>query len=89
MTWYPQRTICYASQELESANRRYDGLHKEKPYHDGTFQHWAKEPDGQHPFHFRDGVHLWVARTDVNPDDNFLTRGGGVLDGGSPGVGTP
>lgn len=72
--WYPQRHVCYATMELASADRVYRSLHEAMPYHDGTFTEWVKEPDGGHPFHFMDGVHLFVSEVDLNPDDTFLSR---------------
>jgi hypothetical protein len=70
--WFPQRTICYASMALASANSRYDKLHKDAPYHDGTFTHWSKERGPAHPFHYRDGVTVWVTQHNLTPDDNWL-----------------
>jgi hypothetical protein len=63
-----------------AAARRYEALHEERPYHDGHFRRWSKNAGPDSPFHFRDGVTIWVASTDVNPDDDFLkyaTRTGG------------
>lgn len=59
--------------EVQAANRRYDELHEDRPYHDGSFTRWAKEPSRQTPYHYRDGVSVWVAPVDLSPDDNFLT----------------
>lgn len=70
--WFPQREICYASQALAAASGLYEDLHKDAPYHDGSWQSWRKERDHSHPFHFRDGVSLSVAREDLNPEDDFL-----------------
>jgi hypothetical protein len=75
--WYPQRDVCPAAMQLAAANRRYDAIHKNKPYHDGRFLTWADKPSALTPFHHRDGVRLYVARYDVNPDDQFLTPPGG------------
>jgi hypothetical protein len=66
-----------------AAARRYEALHEERPYHDGNFRRWFKDPGPNSPFHFRDGVTIWVASTDVNPEDDFLkhstqTGGGDV-----------
>ncbi|KAB2807983.1 hypothetical protein F9L07_25270 [Pimelobacter simplex] len=71
--WYPQRTLCYATMARASANARYDDLHDERPYHDGTFTHWAKDRSAAHPFHARDGVTIWVTTEDLTPDDDFLS----------------
>lgn len=71
--WYPQRAICHLTRERMAAERRYAELHKDRPYHDGTERSWAKEASRTHPYHFNDGVHVWVAVEDVNPDDQFLS----------------
>lgn len=72
-TWFPQRTICYPAMEAAAANRRYDQLHEEKPYHDGTFGRWSKEPTPGTPYHYKDGVTIWVAQEDYSPEDDFLS----------------
>lgn len=71
--WYPQRHICRATMELAAADRRYKALHEKLPFHDGTFESWAKEASASHPYNFMDGVRLYVAETDVNPSDDFLS----------------
>jgi hypothetical protein len=71
--WYPTRTVCLPSMVLASAEARYDALHDKAPFHDGTFTKWAAARDDAHPYHFRDGVTVWVSPTDVNPDDDFLS----------------
>jgi len=59
--------------ELAAADRIYRKLHEALPFHDGTFTDWVKDPDSEHPYHFMDGVRLYVAETDLNPDDHFLS----------------
>jgi len=59
--------------ESAAANRRYERLHEALPYHDGTFSSWAKNPSREHPYHFKDGVTVWVAPEDLTPDDDFLS----------------
>lgn len=49
----------------------YDAKHAEMPFHDGA-GNWAKERSRDFPYHYRDGVTIWVAPVDVNPDDDFL-----------------
>lgn len=71
--WYPQRDVCFASMEKAAAERLYTQLHEDKPYHDGTWQSWAKEPSRTHPFHASDGVTIWVAPVDLQPGDKFTT----------------
>ena len=72
--WFPQRTVCYAEMEAQAANRRYDELHEAAPFHDGTFSNWSQRATATTPYHYRDGVSVWVAPVDLSPDDDFLTR---------------
>lgn len=58
--------------ESAAANDRYESKHKDRPYHDGSFKSWAKDRSRQHPYHFRDGVTVWVHDVDLSPDDDFL-----------------
>lgn len=57
-----------------AAQRRWEILHQEQPYHDGSFESWAKEPSLTHPFRFDDGVTIWVSKEDLSPDDDFLEQ---------------
>jgi hypothetical protein len=57
---------------LASAEATYDDLHKDLPFHDGTFKSWAPERSKQAPFHYRDGVSIWVTSIDLTPEDDFL-----------------
>lgn len=80
--WFPQRAICYATRERESAWARYRALHEKAPWHDGTESSWSEKQDVDHPYHFDHGVTVWVASQDVNPSDDFLAQGlGDVPDG--------
>lgn len=56
-----------------AARHRYEELHRERPFHDGSFSRWSKERTESTPFHFQDGVEVYVSLTDDNPDDDFLT----------------
>lgn len=78
-TFYPQRFVCYATMEKQAALARYAELHQDLPYHDGTFSHWAKERSSLTPYRFDDGVNIGVALVDYQPDDDFLTPGGGSI----------
>lgn len=73
--WFPQRTVCHATMERAAAEWGYDQCHDAEPFHDGTFTKWAATRSLLHPYHYRDGVRLWVAPVDLNPHDHFL---GGV-----------
>lgn len=86
--FYPQRQVCHADMERAAAVWLYEHLHEDAPYHDGTFTSWAKKRSLSHPYRFDDGVTLWVADTDINPDDQFLTREA-VFGGDSQGARSP
>lgn len=58
--------------EREGAARKYARLHEKAPFHDGTFTDWAEKASSAHPYHFMDGVTIYVAPVDVNPHDHFL-----------------
>lgn len=74
VTWYPQRTIDYAAMNQAGAVWRYEQAHKQLKYHDGTFKAWSAERSPQFPFHFNDGVRIWVSQENHTPDDKFLTN---------------
>lgn len=58
--------------EQAAALWRYQALHEDRPYHNGDFKDWAAERTAAHPYHYLDGVTVYVARTDLNPADGFL-----------------
>lgn len=72
--WYPQRVVCFATMERESAQRAYEQLHEDRPYHDGTFKNWGAERSGRTPYHFMDGVSIYTSPDDDHPGDLFTTR---------------
>lgn len=49
--------------------------HEERPYHSGYFDSWAKDASSSHPFHFRDGLNLWVGRAKPESDPLGLLGG--------------
>lgn len=79
IVWYPQRLVCRKTMDLMAAERKWAALHDAMPYHDGSFKSWVKERSDSHPFHYTDGVRLWVSDVDYTPDDDFLS-GRGVVD---------
>lgn len=88
--WYPQRAVDYAVMEQKAADARYERLHENLPYHDGTFTNWAKDRSADHPYKYDEGVTVLVTPVDYTPDDLFLTDPrapafprGGEDDGGS------
>lgn len=57
-----------------AADRKWAALHEKEPWHNGTFDDWAEDRSDSHPYHYSDGVRVWVDKTDWNPDDQFLSR---------------
>lgn len=55
-----------------AAQWMYDQKHKDEPYHDGSWTFWSKDRSGAHPFHYMDGVRIWVSRENRTPDDDFI-----------------
>lgn len=78
--WFPQRMVCQPTMQLQAAMALYADLHEERPFHDGTFQNWAKERSRAFPFRFDDGVSFYLAETDVDPEDNFLSLDNSVVE---------
>lgn len=60
--------------EREAAQRMYGELHKDRPFHDGTFQNWTAERTPGTPYHFGDGVQIYASLEDDHPGDLFTTR---------------
>ncbi len=58
--------------ERAAAEWRYDAIHEDEPYHDGTFKNFSAVRTIDTPYHYRDGVNVWVAKHDLTPDDDFL-----------------
>ena len=58
---------------LAAAKWQYDRIHEELPFHDGSFKVWRAERTDRTPYHYLDGVRLWVSVNDLTPDDDFLT----------------
>lgn len=78
LTFYPQRTVCYADMATSWVRWKYDQLHGSEThaqFHDGTFKAWSKHRSDAFPYAADDGISLWVATEDLTPDDDFL--GGG------------
>lgn len=57
---------------LAAANWMYDAKHEDAPYHNGHFTQWSSTRSEEYPFHYRDGVHIWVSREDLTPEDDFI-----------------
>ena len=64
--------VCWPAAQQAAAERLYALLHEDKPFHDGSFTKWAKEPSRGFPFHYLDGVSIWLSPVELNPDDDFL-----------------
>lgn len=48
-------------------------LHKDKPWHDGTYTIRMAEFSLLTPFHYTDGVSIGLGVDDFDPDDKFTT----------------
>lgn len=58
--------------EQAAAEARYDEVHEKLAYHDGTFKSWSEKRSKQYPYHYRDGVTLWVSKDDRTPEENIF-----------------
>lgn len=65
--------MCQPAAQLAAAKRLYDLLHEDAPYHNGAFERWRKEPDRDSPFHYWDGVTIWLSPVELAPDDQWLS----------------
>ncbi|WP_436702414.1 hypothetical protein [Nocardioides sp. BYT-33-1] len=59
----------------------YEDLHKDRPFHDGLFRIWMKERSAMTPFHYAEGVSIWLSREDLTPDDDWLGQRRDALPG--------
>lgn len=57
----------------EALNWRYDDLY-EGLFHDGTLKRWSAKQSVDFPNAARDGVTLWVAQMDLDPDRAWLAK---------------
>lgn len=73
-TWYPQRVVDYAAMHQAAAEWMYGELHKDRPWHDGTFTDWSATRSDRHPFGHSDGVAIYVDTEDRDPGDAFTTE---------------
>lgn len=53
-------------------DQRHQGKEGVGEYHDGTFTRWSHTRSTTHPFHFRDGVAIWVSKYDLTPEADWL-----------------
>lgn len=58
--------------ERAAADWWYGELHKDAEFHDGSFKRWSETRTKDFRYHFRDGVDIITAETDMYPDDDFL-----------------
>lgn len=71
--WFPQLSICHPTRQLAAAQALFDQIHKDAPYTDGD-DNWSKERTADHPYHYRDGVTIWVSKVDHGLGGEFLGR---------------
>lgn len=70
--WFSQRTVCHVAMKQAAIEWAYDRFREKEPFHDGTFRRWSAVRSLTHPYHYRDGVRLWLAPEDLSPHDHFL-----------------
>lgn len=70
--WFPQLTVCHADMAREAAEARFQRLHKDRPWHDGSLERWAEEPSAEFPYHFSHGTTVWVSLEDHGEGGDFL-----------------
>lgn len=51
--------------------------HEKRPYHDGSFTHWAEKASKQHPYHYTAGVR-WTVDGTPEPGQADDESGGDV-----------
>jgi hypothetical protein len=72
--WFPQLSVCHPTMQLKFAQRRFEKLHEDEPYHDGYFRFWSKEPTKRCPFHYTDGATIFLSPEDLNLGGDFLKQ---------------
>lgn len=70
--WFPQRTICYTTAARSVAARLYQERFKDREFHDGTYRPMSEKWSPATPWHYMDGVNIWVSPVDLTPEDMFL-----------------
>lgn len=65
--------MCWPTATLEANKALLAKRLEETPYHDGQFESWSKKRSNTHPFHYLDGVSIWVSREEPGEDySDFL-----------------
>lgn len=54
-----------------ASKRKLDILHKDAPYHDGSFKVWSQEPTMETPFHYSDGTRFFMSPVELAPWDDW------------------
>lgn len=71
--WYPWAEVCWPTATLEANKALLAKRMEDAPYHDGQFESWSKKRSTTHPFHYLDGVSIWVSRQEPGEDySDFL-----------------
>lgn len=58
-----------------AAQRRFNRLHSEKPWHDGSMTNWTEKPTDETPFNYEDGTAIWLSERDLGLGGDFLQQG--------------
>lgn len=66
--WYLQKHVCHAAKAQAGEDRKYGLKHEAEPFLSWDGRRKSKKPTPLTPFHFHDGVKLWVSPEDL--DDN-------------------
>lgn len=72
--------MCHATRARESAQARFAELHKDRPWHDGTFTRWDEKQTRATPYHHSHGTSIWVSDTDYDLGGDFLRSGLNTVD---------
>ncbi len=84
--FYAQRLVCRRTMAAKAAANLYQQMHKDRPFHDGTFPKdphgWSESASRATPYHFMDGVSFYATPRDLSPDDDFLSWGSGASGSG-------
>lgn len=73
--WYSQLSVCYPTMQEKAAQRWFEEIHRDKPFHDGSFDRWSEKWSPGFPFHYSDGTTVWISKEELGLGGDFLNRG--------------
>ena len=69
-------SVCWPTLQLAAAKALYAEMHHDKPFHDGTFEHWSEKRTRDYPFRYDDdGVTFWLSPVDLPEKYDWLGQG--------------